>query len=206
MAIPPKKTSNQQDPSWKRSKGFRIGKNKPGVSQSVYLGKAEKIKKTLIHKAKLKKQRAKELVKAGYSASSDRTPESRTADNEEEEQPSERADRRDSQPGPASSRRPQNNPKPPTRPANTSKHPSNQPNQQSPKASAQVPHSSSSSTLMEPNPQSARRGRHQDHRSNNLHKNPIKPPKARIQHANGQPKLSHRVSKILSKLEREKDQ
>ncbi|KAI8455049.1 hypothetical protein BY996DRAFT_6413435 [Phakopsora pachyrhizi] len=51
-----------------RNGGFKIGKKKFGSKSfdSGYLGKAQKIKQTLIHKAKLKKQRAKELIRAGY--------------------------------------------------------------------------------------------------------------------------------------------
>ncbi|EGF99335.1 uncharacterized protein MELLADRAFT_68653 [Melampsora larici-populina 98AG31] len=49
----------------KKSNGFKIGKLSK-MSES-YRGKAVQIKKTLIHKAKLKKQRAKELIQAGYS-------------------------------------------------------------------------------------------------------------------------------------------
>ncbi|KAG0144955.1 hypothetical protein CROQUDRAFT_716336 [Cronartium quercuum f. sp. fusiforme G11] len=52
----------------KKSTGFKIGKFSHSKISETYRGKAEQIKKTLIHKAKLKKQRAKELVRAGYSA------------------------------------------------------------------------------------------------------------------------------------------
>ncbi|PLW55625.1 hypothetical protein PCANC_03504 [Puccinia coronata f. sp. avenae] len=65
---------NKQTAPSKRAKGFRIGKNKPGTSsQSIYLGKAEKIKKTLIHKAKLKTTR-KGAAKAGYSTTGQPEP------------------------------------------------------------------------------------------------------------------------------------
>ncbi|KAA1121191.1 hypothetical protein PGTUg99_023910 [Puccinia graminis f. sp. tritici] len=212
MTIPPKKPTNQQDPSWKRSKGFRIGKNKPGVSQSVYLGKAEKIKKTLIHKAKLKKQRAKELAKAGYdTTTSGPAPESPT-DNHQEDQPSGRTDSRRTQPGPSDSGRPKNShqerPKDSSHPSTTkSQNSSNQHDRHHPKSSAraQQNHHPSSNELKASLKESTTKTR--DPQQSNHHlKTPNRPARAKIQHANGQPKLSHRVSKILSKLEHEKEE
>ncbi|KAH9817584.1 hypothetical protein DFH28DRAFT_1081219 [Melampsora americana] len=64
-----KQTTNQNQKTNQKQKtnGFKIGKR--SNSTESYRGKAIQIKKTLIHKAKLKKQRAKELIKAGYTNS-----------------------------------------------------------------------------------------------------------------------------------------
>ncbi|KAH9449800.1 hypothetical protein MJO28_010888 [Puccinia striiformis f. sp. tritici] len=227
MMVPTKTTGSEQNSSWKRSKGFRIGKNKPGVSQSVYLGKAEKIKKTLIHKAKLKKQRAKELAKAGYNPATDPAPESSTtrttADESREDVDLDRTDNR-------RNGRPQSEPRrhshsgkehqsssmyPPTATSTTNKSSFKEdqkdyprrPSNPSATTHENYDQSSSSSKLPEP----LTKKRHQDlhHLSTHFNKTssstPKRAPRSKVQHANGQPKLSHRVSKILSKLQDEKE-
>ncbi|KDE03880.1 hypothetical protein MVLG_05635 [Microbotryum lychnidis-dioicae p1A1 Lamole] len=47
--------------------GFKIG---PKLGKGVYQGHAQKIKQTLIHKAKVKKSYAKDLAQAGYASGS----------------------------------------------------------------------------------------------------------------------------------------
>ncbi|SCV70079.1 BQ2448_1473 [Microbotryum intermedium] len=47
--------------------GFKIG---PKLGKGVYQGHAQKIKKTLIHKAKVKRSYAKDLAQAGYATAS----------------------------------------------------------------------------------------------------------------------------------------
>ncbi|KNZ59403.1 hypothetical protein VP01_173g6 [Puccinia sorghi] len=182
---------NEQQESSKRPKGFRIGKNKPGASQSVYLGKAEKIKKTLIHKAKLKKQRAKELAKAGYTTepAPSGTTSSHIGERDEEEQTT------SSHVDPPPRRRPKTiphqRPNGETSPATTLSpdHASSSRHH----VSSQKPEQNLSSNTL-PSSKSLL----------NNPKNLNRAPKTKIQHANGQPKMSHRVSKILCKLEQEK--
>lgn len=66
---PQKHHPNRTFNNHKKSNGFKIGKL--SKMSEAYRGKAVQIKKTLIHKAKLKKQRAKELIQAGYSTETD---------------------------------------------------------------------------------------------------------------------------------------
>lgn len=228
---------NKQTAPSKRAKGFRIGKNKPGTSsQSIYLGKAEKIKKTLIHKAKLKKQRAKELAKAGYSTTGqpdtdhERIPAEPVSDGEEHvDLIRRRRSTRTSDPtapthGASSSikrKTHQDRNKSSdslhnsiNQATSTTSLPMNQP-----KPSAKVHHihrndhhahpSSSSSRFKGKTTENNHHHHHHHHSPHQASNNTPKPhtnktSSANSQHVNGQPKMNHRISKLLSKLEKEK--
>jgi len=154
----------------------------------VYLGKAEKIKKTLIHKAKLKKQRAKELAKAGYDTAEPAASSSHLGEHDEQEQTTS-----SSHEDPAPRRRPK--PIPPLqRPNGTA----------SPPTTHSLTHASSSRPHLPPQKPPQNRPSTAPPAHTTLLTTRIKPPKTQAQHANGQPKMAHRVHKILSKLEHEK--
>lgn len=190
------------------------------TNTSILKSEAIQIKKTLIHKAKLKKQRAKELFRAGYASTGPScktdSPENRASGQDEKEEENGPDDSMDvdnprlgsSKLGPRSDgmridetisdqyscsvkrTRGHLHSKESTEPNSPISGPSPK------KRKLQDGHPSASSSTANPLPvakASNAPGGSKDRRSQ----------KARIHHPNGQPRLSHKLSRMLQKIQRD---
>ncbi|KAI9610419.1 hypothetical protein H4Q26_006559 [Puccinia striiformis f. sp. tritici PST-130] len=196
MMVPTKTTGSEQNSSWETLEGIQDREEQTGRISIGVSWKSRKDQEDLIHKAKLKKQRAKELAKAGYNPATDPAPESSTtrttADESREDVDLDRTDNR-------RNGRPQSEPR---------RHSHSGKEHQS---SSMYPPTATSTTNNPPSKRTRKiiredlpiRAQQLMKTMTNHHHHQT--PRSKVQHANGQPKLSHRVSKILSKLQDEKE-